>query len=227
MTTHDLATRTVDVGSFNRLELQAINVETDLTIEQGDREALTLEAPAHVLTRIETNVHDGKLIIGLGGGWTDRIKDAVQTSLTRPHVRCDVMARKLNGLEIKSLAHVAVAHLDTDRLAVRGRGIADIHIDHLHANRLQVDLSSPGPCHLEVKGEVGEQEVTLGGMSDYSAADLASKRAVVTLKGPGGHATVRAESELDVSISGPGAVAYYGNPKVQQHVGPMGSLTHL
>ena len=47
------------------------------------------------------------------------------------------------------------------------------------------------------------------------------------LKGPGGHAIVRAEDELTVSINGPGRVEYYGQPRVTKRVSPMGAVTHL
>jgi len=78
-----------------------------------------------------------------------------------------------------------------------------------------------------VSGRVGEQHVSLNGMSKYDARGLESHKATVTLKGPGGHAVVRAEDELAVTIGGLGSVEYYGHPRVTKKVSPMGVVRHL
>jgi hypothetical protein len=85
----------------------------------------------------------------------------------------------------------------------------------------------PSPCEIEVAGRVEEQHVSLNGMGEYSAHRLESRKATVALKGPGGHAVVRVEDDLDVSINGPGRVEYYGQPRVTKKIAPLGVVTHL
>jgi Putative auto-transporter adhesin, head GIN domain len=110
---------------------------------------------------------------------------------------------------------------------VRFSGMGDMNIAALHAERLDIEQPMPGACRINASGRVAEQHVSLRGMSDYRADQLDSKRATIALKGPGGHALIRAEDELDVTISGPGGVEYYGSPRVRQRVSPMGVVSRL
>ena len=64
-------------------------------------------------------------------------------------------------------------------------------------------------------------------MGEYDAHGLESHKTTVVLKGPGGHAAVRAEDELNITIGGVGRVEYYGQPRVTKQVSPMGAVTHL
>ena len=88
-------------------------------------------------------------------------------------------------------------------------------------------MTMPSPCEIEVVGRVEEQHVSLNGMGEYDAHGLNSRAATVDLKGPGGHAIVRVEDDLAVSINGPWRVEYYGQPRVTKRVSPMGVVTHL
>jgi hypothetical protein len=110
---------------------------------------------------------------------------------------------------------------------VKFGGLGKLSIAELNAQRLDVDVTMPSPCEVEVSGRVREQHVSLNGMGEYSARSLESRKAVVVLKGPGGHAVVRVEDELNVTIGGPGRVDYYGQPRVTKKVSPMSVVTHL
>jgi len=105
--------------------------------------------------------------------------------------------------------------------------VGNLRIAGLNAKRFDVAVAMPSPCQVKVSGRVGEQHVSLKGMSEYDARGLESRKTTVVLKGPGGHAVVRAEDELDVTIGGPGNVEYYGHPKVTKKISPLGVVTHL
>ena len=227
MNTTDRITQSIEVGNFDRIALRVNNVENEVVIKQGQRESLTIEARPDIFARIKTEVRNGQLSIQLGGSWSDKISAALATSLTRPRIKYVVTVKNLTGLDIAGLAHVSIDNVEADRLQVRFGGLGNLSIAELNAKRLDVDVTMPGPCKVEASGRVGEQHVSLGGMGDYSAQGLDSHKATVVLKGPGGHAVVRAEDELDVSIGGPGRVEYYGHPRVTRKVSPMGVVTHL
>jgi hypothetical protein len=227
MNTTDRITQAIEVGNFDQIALQVINVENEVVIKRGQRESLTIEARPDVFAKIKTEIRNGQLNIQMGGSWSDKISAALATSLTRPHVKYVLTVQRLTDLDIAGLAHVRVDNVETDRLHVKFGGLGNLSIAGLNAKRLDVDVAMPGPCKVEVSGRVGEQHVSLNGMGEYGARGLESHKTTVVLKGPGGHAIVRAEDELDVTIGGPGSVEYYGHPRVTKKVSPMGVVTHL
>jgi hypothetical protein len=227
MNTTDRITQSIEVGSFDRIALQVSNVENEVVIEQGQQESLTIEACPDVFAKIKAEVRNGELVIQLSGSWSDKISAALATSLTRPRIKYVVTVKNLTGLDITGLAHVRLDHIETDRLQVKFGGLGSLNMAGLNARRLDVDVTMPSPCQVKVSGRVGEQYVSLNGMGEYSARRLESRKAVVALKGPGGHAVVRVEDELNVTIGGPGRVDYYGQPRVTKMVSPLGVVTHL
>lgn len=227
MNTEDRITQSIEVSNFDQIALQAINVENEVVIRPGERESLIIEARPDVFARIKTEIRNGQLDIQMGGSWPEKIRAALATSLTRPQIKYTFTVEKLTDLQITGVAHVDVSNLETDRLTVRFSGIGDMNIDALQAERLDIEQPMPGACRISASGRVTEQHVLLRGMSEYNADRLDSKRATIALKGPGGHALIRAEDELDVTISGPGSVEYYGHPRVTKKVSPMGAVTHL
>ena len=227
MATMDRITHWIEVGNFDRIALHVNNVENEVVVNQGEHEALTIEARPDVFAKIKTEVRNGQLVVQLGGSWSDKISAALATSLSRPRIKYVVTIKNLTALDIVGLAHVRVENIETDRLQVTFGGLGKLSITELNAQRLDVDVTMPSPCEIEVSGRVEEQRVSLNGMGEYCARRLKSRKAAVTLKGPGGHAVVRVEDELNVTIGGPGRVEYYGQPRVTKKVAPLGAVTHL
>ncbi len=227
MNTTDRITQSIAVGNFDRIVLQADNVENEVVVKQGEHEALTIEARRDVFAKLQTEVKNGQLSIHMGGSWSDKISAAFATSVSRLRIKYVVAVKNLTGLDITGLAHVRVDHLKTDRLQVKFGGLGDLDIAELDVRRLDVDVTMPGPCQVEVSGRAGEQYVSLSGMGEYDAHGLTSRKTTVVLKGPRGHAAVRAEEELNITIGGAGRVEYYGQPRVTKKVSPIGAVTHL
>jgi hypothetical protein len=227
MKTTDRIIQSIEVGNFDRIALHVNNVENEVVIKQGEREALTIEARPDVFARLKTEVRNDQLTIQLGGSWSDKISAALATSLTRLRIKYVVTVKHLSGLDIVGLAHVRAENIETDRLQVKFGGLGNLNIVGLNALRLDVDVAMPSPCVVEVSGRVEEQHVSLNGMGEYSVHRLESRKATVALKGPGGHAVVRVEDDLDVTINGPGRVEYYGQPRVTKKIAPLGAVTHL
>ena len=221
MSTGNLVTESREVSNFDRVVLREYG---ELAITQGERESLTVEADQDILPRIKTEVRDGRLVIGIGGGWLDKLGDALATSLTGKRINYSLTVKKLTGLEIHGAGRVSASNIETDRLALRLGGAGQVNIEHLTAELLEVDL--PGVGKIGLTGQVAEQRIVISGAGNYSAPKLESKKASVDLRGAG-KATVWAVEDLDATIRGLGSVEYYGSPSVKQTVSGLGSVTSL
>jgi hypothetical protein len=216
---------TRQVGEFDRILVLVPNMENELVIRQGERESLVIDGCCpDLLARIKTEVRDGELRIRIAGSWTDLLKDALSTSLTREHIRYTLTVRQLTSLDVDGIMYIKAERLDTERLGLRVRGLGQVDFDSLSAQRLQVDVT--GACQVNLRGNVVEQRVIVSGMAGYHAGDLESRKAFIRLNGPG-QATVWATDDLEVTISGLGSVAYYGAPRLRQNVMPMGRVVSL
>ena len=212
-----VVTEDVKVSNFDQIDFSTIG---ELTITQGDRESLTIEAESNVMSRIRTSVSGGTLYIEMKTGGFPWIGSVVPT---KP-VRYDLMVKELNSLDLSGVGSVYAGAIDTDRLNLDLSGAGKIVIRSLTADILKVDHTGLGQS--ELSGQVRRQEVILTGAGDYDAADLESEKAEVALTGLG-KATVWATETLDIELSGAGSVSYYGNPRVTQNVTGLGKVKSL
>jgi len=223
MDSNRLISETREVSGFDRVLLSCPVGEAVLIITQGNKEALTIEAPQKIAQRIRTEVSGGRLTITAGGTWSARLGDMLQTSLTRPRITYRLTVSKLVDLQIAGFAQVRLDSLQTERLALTFGGAGRVWIGTLTAGLLEVDLRWAG--QIEVAGRVTQQRVQVS-MGTYSAPKLESRQAAVTLKGAG-NATVWAVDTLDLIVRGPGSVAYYGSPAVRHSLSPVARVTRL
>jgi hypothetical protein len=214
----------IQLHDINQVALRVENKMNWVTLRQGEPELLVIEAAAGVLDQIAVQVTAGGLAIRNAGSWTDRLRDALSTSLTRQQVTYDLTVRDLSRLDVLGLARVDLARLETDRLALRLHGACQLTIRSLETRQLGVDVRGTGQVTLA--GRAPDQQVTIEGLSTYEADGLESERASVQITGSG-RAAVWATRELDVTIRGLGRVAYRGRPALRQQVMPLGIVTAL
>jgi hypothetical protein len=212
-----VVTEDVKVSNFDQVNFSAVG---ELTITQGDRESLTIEAESNVMNRIETSVRGGTLHIDMRTGGFPWIGNVVPT---KP-VKYDLTVKELNSLDLSGLGNVYAGAIDTDRLNLDLSGAGQVIIRSLTADSLEVEHTGLGKC--ELSGQVTRQEVRLTGAGEYDAADLESEKAEVVLTGLG-KATVWATETLDIELTGAGSVSYYGNPRVTQNVTGLGNVKSL
>ena len=217
------ATQTRSVSGFERVSLHSQH-ENELTITQGDQESLTIEAPPEILERISSKVQHGQLSIVLDGSLSEKIADALSTSLNRPRIKYHLAVKELRELELYAIATVEAPQLSAPDFSLRIKGIVDINIGRLTAERLSIDFNGPG--RVKIAGTVVEQDVEVFGPGQYLAPNLASCRARLLLHGMG-QARVWVEDLLEAEVRGPGGVTYSGNPKVRQRTSPIGFVTRV
>jgi hypothetical protein len=99
-----------------------------------------------------------------------------------------------------------------------------VQIESFSGQRLTVDLD--GGVGMTVAGSVESQRVEIQGAGNYTADELQSLTAAVTIDGAG-NARVWVEDGLHVSITGAGAVQYKGTPQVTKDITGLGTVTAL
>jgi Putative auto-transporter adhesin, head GIN domain len=187
----------------------------ELIITQGDRESLIVKAEDRLISQIVSEVRDGTLYLYPKNNTPFVTFDRIQFDLT---------VKNLDELNLDGVVTVKAERLETDRLQLEATGSAQIAIDSLKANTLNVDLG--GASELNLAGKVTEQTLRFSGGSRYRADRLESQTVDLQINGAG-DATVWANDRLDVQINGTGNVNFYGTPDVRQEIRGVGAIQPL
>lgn len=219
MSEEQRSTETREVSGFDRVSLRSLG---DMTIVQGERESLTIEADADLLPKIKTTVEGGRLIIDIGRDWWERLTTAFLSFDS--DIKYQLSVRELRGMSLAGAGSIRAERLTSDRLKVSTSGAAKVEIGSLTVQSLDVAISGRG--EFEASGTATDQEADISGLGEYRAGNLAGETVEVSISGHG-RATVRASRSLEVNISGMGTVEYYGNPALSQRVSGMGTIRRL
>jgi hypothetical protein len=203
------------VSDFNRVSLIGVG---DVIITQGEEESLTVRADDNLMQYIKTEVKNGTLILGFS--------DEVKNKIVRPSegIKFHLSVKQVAGLDVSGAGDINASSLDADRLEIVVGGAGDVNIGSLTAEELVVRIRGAGDA--ELAGKVVEQDVEINGAGDYRAAKLESQTAIVEINSAG-NATIWATDTLDVRISGPSTVEYYGDPQVTKNISIVGRLVSL
>jgi len=207
-----LASQTRSLADFNSIE---IAYPADVTIQQGDKNTITITAENNLLPQLGTGVTGNTLRIeNSQPDWSRRVTP------TRP-VEIKMTVRDLQRVDFPSAGTLNVAGLQTDHLDVSISGAGTVTLSNLKANTLTANLSGAG--NINADGSAQALNMNISGLGSFHGADLASQSASITISGAGS-ATVWAKNTLNVEISGTGSVNYYGNPQVTREVSGLGSV---
>ncbi len=196
-----------DVSDFDRVSLQGVGT---LVIEQGNSEALTIDAEARVLRRIETVVQNGTLIIRPD-----------QSFRTREEIVYSLTVEDLTGIELSGAGQVQMRQLETSDFTLSISGSGSVVIEDLTAETL--DVEATGNASITLGGTVDSQKVSFGQAGTYDAANLESRVATVSVDGAA-KAIVNVSEKLDASASGASSIAYYGDPALSESTSGVGSV---
>ena len=210
-----VVTETRQVSGFDRVALSGIG---NLTITQGEKESLKIEAEDNILPRIETLVQNHTLIIRYQNN--DWQKNVVPS---KP-INFYLTAKNIIGLELSGAGSINSAKIDTDNLTISSSGAGSVKIDSLTAKSLTANLSGIGGC--QIAGKVNNQNLVISGTGSYNTPDLESQNASIVISGAGS-STVWSTIALTVIISGAGSVRYYGDPVVTKTISGIGSIISL
>lgn len=204
------ATESRSVADFDEV---VFAVAGEVSIKQGPRETLTLEAEPAVLRKITTEVHGRRLLIGLSSGRVE----------TQEPIRMKLGIRTLRAFESRTAGAISIGPLSSDSLALVLAGGGSIRLDRLeNARSLDVRITGAGDVAV-AGGKVTTQQVAIAGIGNYVAPKLASERAQVAIDGSG-NVQLAASSTLGVRIGGIGHVRYHGDPAVTRSIQGIGSI---
>jgi len=202
------------VSDFHAVKLSAFG---NLTITQGTKESLTVQADDNLMKLIRTEVVNGVLEISFDNNtWTTYYASGES-------IKFDLTVVNLDSISFTGAGKINMENLNVPDLSTSLTGAGSMALSHLATDKLTVQLSGAGS--LTADGTVTSQEINLSGVGSYQAADLQSSNASVTLSGVGS-ATVWVTNTLDVTVSGAGSVGYYGEPAVTKNITGLGSLVN-
>ncbi|MEJ8853277.1 head GIN domain-containing protein [Variovorax robiniae] len=203
-------TESRNVADFDEV---VFSVAGEVSIEQGTRESLSIEAEPKVLRKITTEVRDRRLVIGLSQGKVE----------TNQPIRMKLAVRNLRAFDSRTTGEISIGPLRTETLVLTLAGGGSIRLDRLeNARTLDVRIAGSGEVTVG-GGKVTAQKLSITGNGTYAAPRLASENADVTISG-NGEVRLAASAKLDVRISGIGNVRYSGNPAITRSIQGIGSI---
>lgn len=206
-----IKTETRQVSDFRAVE---ISYPAEVTISQGAKESLTIEADDNVLPGLQTRVINNNLQIFY------KTNDKVVRP-TKP-VKITIVVKDLNQVDFESAGKLEIQGLHTNSLDISVSGAGDLKLNNITAKALSVNLSGAGS--MAATGTADNLDMNISGFGSFNGKDLQSQSASIGLSGAGS-ATVRVAEKLDAAISGAGSINYYGSPDVTKQVSGIGSVT--
>ena len=175
-----IVTETRQVADFDSVE---IDFPVELTIQQGNSTALTIEAEDNILPQVATRVSGGTLYIESSqSDWTRRVYS------TRA-VRIQLTVQDLRRVEFPSAGMLRVESLETDRLEISISGAGTVNLSDLRAQDLTVQLSGAG--NITASGSVDSLNVDISGFGGFDGGDLASQTMILLRTGKKKYALLR------------------------------------
>lgn len=143
-----------------------------------------------------------------------------------PHLTSEVINGTLElgvkpRLSFKSLRRVTYTVTVKSLEGIQLSGAGTVHASDIKASSFSMSISGAGDT--TISGSAQSQSVRISGAGNYNAKDFQTDTAEVTITGAG-NARVNATQTLFATVSGAGAVTYYGMPQVSQRITGVGSV---
>lgn len=186
----------------------------EISIRKGKSPTMDIEAPAHVLPLVRSEVADGVLRLRLDEGVENlNVKHPIRVRLTTAH---------LKYLDISGASSVKMLSRFTAKdMVVSGSGASRLALD-MAADTLKLDLA--GASQVVLHGSSKKLAADLSGASGLDASDARVSAARVDVSGAS-TARLRVKDRLDVDASGVSSVRYQGNPAHKNiHTSSMSSV---
>lgn len=226
-----------EVRTFSGIEGVALLGSGDVSITLGNKEELTIYAPAKLIPYLSTEKKEGTLYIGKRKkGWkkyssfNEKVHyDLVLKELTHISVSGsgDIDAEKLSGekcsVKVSGSGSIEVDQIHSAKLKVNISGSGDVDIDNLSADILGVSINGSGD--IDINGKAVKLDVTISGSGDFTGNKLKSENVSIDIYGSG-DARVWATESLEIHVSGSGDVTYHGKPTVNSRVTGSGDIRH-
>lgn len=190
--------RTFQVGAFDRIALAG---PPNVMVAVGGQPSVRAEGDAELVERLEIEVVNGELRIGMRPGTTYRSRGNVTVHVTVP---------SLQAATIAGPGDISIDRVQGQAFAAAVSGPGDLDVRQLRVGNASFTLTGPGG----IRASGGAQRVSaaVSGPGDLSLAGFEAVDATVSLNGPGDVA-LRATGTATVQLSGSGDVTIAGGAR--------------
>ncbi|MFM7294199.1 MAG: head GIN domain-containing protein [Burkholderiales bacterium] len=210
----NVKTETREATGFSGIEL---SLPATVTIKQGSKEGLTIEADDNFLPLIETVVERGRLRIRPTEKMTIFKGRSMKLNIT-------IDAINIESLSVSGSGDIVADELNSPKLRTSIAGSGEVNIKSLTSDSVKVSIAGSGDLNLG--GTAKELEGSIAGSGSIKADRLKAQNVVLKIAGAG-EATIWATDTMKLSIAGSGDVKYWGDAKVTQSVAGSGRFTRL
>jgi hypothetical protein len=204
---------TRDLKDFTKI---GFGVAGNMSINFGSEFKVVLEGDKDVLSKIITEVTNGKLIIKKEReSWISGWNDKISVYITLP---------ELKGLGVSGSGKAEVKDaLKTTDLNLTVSGSGKIYTTDLVVSSLDCGISGSGDIVIGGNGSAKKSDLSISGSGSFSGESLKTESAEVHISGSG-NCNCNVTETLQASISGSGNVTYLGNPKIDARVSGSGHV---
>lgn len=194
-----------------------LSIPANVTIRQGTKEGITIEADDNFLPLIETEVERGSLKIRA----TEK-NISFKGKNNRLNIIVDMIS--VDNLSIGGSGDIVADKLTADKLKIAVGGSGNIKLNALNVAQLKVSIAGSGD--FSAAGNATEMEVSIAGSGGIKTDRLQTKTAKISIAGSGDIALWATDS-LKISVAGSGSVRYYGDAVVSKSVAGSGDIKRL
>jgi hypothetical protein len=207
-----------EVESFSKIKAHG-DLELFVTqVEPG----VEVHAESNLMKYIHTYVEDQTLIVEIA----DTDGASINLMPLEP-IQVYVMLTKITDVQLSGGVDLKTGQLiaeDLDmNLTLSGESTAKVNA--VRAGTLNINLSGDSGLEI-VDGQVSEQLIEASGDSQYQAEWLKSESAAMMLSG-GSEATIWAEEDFEVDLSGGSIAYYYGSPNNLKEIKSTGGSDYI
>jgi len=211
-----IKTENREISPFTTMEVRYPAV---VSIKQGEKDSLTIEADDNLLPQLTTSVNNGILVIkNKIPVWSQRVNPSDKVLIT-------ITVKNLQEVDFPSAGEVSLNGIKSDNLKLVVSGAGSINLVEMSLGTLDVQLSGAGS--INAGGETDNLKLGISGAGSFNGSDLNVKSANVNISGVGS-AQIWVLNDLTANISGVGSINYYGSPtSIQKNVSGLGKVNPL
>lgn len=146
----DLVTRSLELGSFSRIELNGV---ANLYLSTGDEQRVTLKAQQNIIEVLTWGVSGNTLTIGLKEGVSLRQHEEIRFEITLP---------ELSHLLHDGVGEITLKGESQDVLGINFRGIGQVNAYDWPLDHCVVLHSGTGDCRVRVNSTLDVDIAALG-----------------------------------------------------------------
>lgn len=192
----------------------SFGVPGNLYVHIGPEFRVDLEADKDLLSEIETEVSDGRLVIKKDN-WTGFNNKKVIVNITMP---------SLEGLGVSGSGQAEVMDaLKAGSLKLSVSGSGRLYLNDVYAESVDCSISGSGDVIVKGSGSSEKADISISGSGSYTGESYKLDAAEIHISGSG-NCLCNVTGTLEAHVSGSGNVTYSGNPRVDARVSGSGRV---